>query len=119
MGEMQVGIEVGCGPNFSDFDSPMIRGIIGNKVRFGALFEIELKIFKDSGLITLNGKVVMGIAVFNHVVGNCTLSQQGIGGNVLTLDIDGIEQGDSGFYFVGALGLFVVVSGEETDFFWV
>ena len=119
MGEIQIGIKFGCGPNFSDFDSAMIGGITGNKVRLGALFEVELKVFKDSGLVAFNGKVVMGIAVFNQVVGNRVLSQQGIGGNVFTLDIDGIEQGDGGFYFVGALGLFVAVSGEETHFFWV
>lgn len=40
MREIQVGIKFGCGPNFSSFDSAMIRGIIGNKVRLCALFKI-------------------------------------------------------------------------------
>lgn len=61
----------------------------------------------------------MGFAIVNQVVGDRTLSQQGIGGNVLALDIDGIEQGNGGFYLVGAFAFLVARCGEGTNFFWV
>jgi hypothetical protein len=47
------------------------------------------------------------------------LGQQGIGGNIFALDIDGSQQGDGGLDFVGAFTLIVTVCGQGTDFFGV
>jgi len=63
--------------------------------------------------------VVMGVALADHVIGDLPLGQQGIGGNIFALDIDGIQQRDGGFDFVGALELIAVFYGQGTDFFWV
>jgi hypothetical protein len=46
---------------------------------------------KKTGLIVFNGEVVMGFTLADQIVGDFTLSQQGIGGNIFSLNINGIE----------------------------
>lgn len=73
---------------------------------------------KKSGLVVFDGEVVMSFTVSDQIVGDFALGQQGVGGNLFALDIDGIKQGDGGLDFVGALNL-LVGYGQGTYFFWV
>jgi hypothetical protein len=52
-------------------------------------------------------------------MGDVALGQQGIGGNIFALDIDGIQQRDGGFDFVGALEFIASRYGQGCHFFWV
>ena len=91
VGKVQIVIEFGGGPDFSDFDPAMIGRIISNEIRLLAILEIEFNIFKESGLIAFNGEVVMRFPFLEQIVGDLALGQQGIGGNFFTLNIDGIK----------------------------
>ena len=73
---------------------------------------------KDPRLVAFHGEVVGSVSLFDQIGGNSSLGQQGIGGNGFPFNIDGIEQGDGGLDFVGALDLFIV-SFQRTYFFWV
>ena len=46
---------------------------------------------KKTGLVVFDGEVVMSFALANHVVGDLALGQQGIGGNLFALNINGIK----------------------------
>ena len=74
---------------------------------------------KKARLVVFDGEVVMGVTLADQVVGDVALGQQGIGGNIFALDIDGIQQRDGGFDFVGALELIASRYGQGADFFWV
>lgn len=60
----------------------------------------------------------MSFTVPDQIVGDLALSQQGIGGNIFALNIDGIKKRDDGLDFVGALNL-LVGYGQGAYFFWV
>jgi hypothetical protein len=53
----------------------------------------------------------MSFTVFDQIVGDLALGQQGIGGNIFALNIDGVKQRDGGFDFVGAFD-FVILYGQ-------
>lgn len=53
---------------------------------------------KQSGLVVFHGEVMVGFSLSDQVVGDFALGQQVVGGDVLSLDIDGVKQGDCGFY---------------------
>jgi len=91
VGEVEVGVECGGGPNFSSFDPAMIRGIIGNEIGFLSILEIQLDIFEEAGLVAFDGEVVMGLTLEAQIIGDLSLGQESIGGNVLALDVDSIE----------------------------
>lgn len=73
---------------------------------------------KKRGLVVFNGEVVMSFTVPDQIVGDLALGQQGIGGNIFALNIDGIKKRDDGLDFVGALNL-LVEYGQGAYFFWV
>ncbi|MDZ7581922.1 MAG: hypothetical protein U5R30_15390 [Deltaproteobacteria bacterium] len=73
---------------------------------------------KKSGLVVFNGEVVMRLTFSDQIVGDFSLSQQGIGSHIFALDIDGIKQRDGGLDFVGTFEG-VIFYGQGTDFFWV
>jgi len=60
----------------------------------------------------------MSVSLIDQVVGNLFLSQEGIGGDVFSFDIDGIEQWYGGFDLVCAFDLFIVYL-QGPYFFWV
>jgi len=60
----------------------------------------------------------MSFTLADHIVGDLALVQQGIGGNIFALNIDGIQQRDGSLDFIGALNL-LVGYGQGTYFFWV
>jgi len=119
MGKVQIVVEFSGGPNLSDFDPAVIRGIIRNEIRLLALLEIQFDIFKESGLIAFDGEVVMSLALQTYIIGELSLGEQGIRGNVFVLDIDGIEQRNSHPNFIGALEFLTAFYGQGADFFWV
>jgi hypothetical protein len=61
----------------------------------------------------------MGVALPDQVIGDVALGQKGIGGNIFVLNIDGIQQRDGGFDFVGALEFIDSRYGQGSYFFWV
>ena len=62
---------------------------------------------KKTGLVVFDGEVVMSVTFPDQIIGDLALGQEGIGGNIFALNIDGIQQRDGGFDFVGALNLLV------------
>ena len=46
---------------------------------------------KKTGLVVFDGEVVMSFALANQIVSDFALGQQGIGGNVFALNIDGVK----------------------------
>jgi hypothetical protein len=60
----------------------------------------------------------MGMTIRDQVLRDLTLSQQGIGGHILALNINGVKQGDSHPDLIGAFGVFSVSYRERADFFW-
>ena len=61
----------------------------------------------------------MSFTIPDHIVGDRALGQEGIGGDIFALNIDGIKERDGGFDFVGAFEFFTALYGEGIDFFWV
>ena len=118
MRKVQIAVEFGCRPDFTDFNPTVIRRVDLDKIRIFPVFKIKRDVFKKSGLVVLDGKVIMGVTVSDQVVGYLALGQEGIGGNIFALNIDGIKQRNGGLDFVGALNL-LVGYGQGTYFFWV
>lgn len=97
----------------------MICGIFHHEVRLPAIFEIQFKVLKQTGLVVFHGEVIVGFSLSDQVVGDFALGQQGVGGDVFSLDIDGVKQGDCGFDLIGAFEFVAAVYREGTYFFWV
>ena len=74
MGKADIVIEFGRGPDFTGFDSPMVRGRHINKIRFFSILEVQLDIFKDSALIAFDGEVIMGLTFNDQIIGDLVLS---------------------------------------------
>ena len=65
-------------------------------------------------------KLPMRLALGDQILGELALSEQGIGGDVLALDVEGIEQRDGDLDLIGLLGgLGIALYGQGTDFFGV
>ena len=47
------------------------------------------------------------------------LREEGIGGDVLALNVDAVEQRDEHPDLIGLLGFFLAFYGQCADFFWV
>ena len=60
----------------------------------------------------------MSLAFLDQITGDHALGQQSIAGNFLVLNIDGIEEWNGGFDFVGSFEALVLL-GQEAYFFWV
>jgi len=46
---------------------------------------------KKTGLVVFDGEVVMRFTFPDQIVGDIALGQEGIGGNIFALNIDGIK----------------------------
>ncbi len=117
--KVQIVIEFGGGPDFADFDPAVIGRVAADKIRVLTVFKVQFDVLKKSGLVVLDGEVIMGFTVTDQIVGDLALGQQGIGGNILTLDIDGIQQRDGCLDFIGALDFFMSLYRQGAYFFWV
>ena len=89
--KVQIVVEFGGGPDFADFDATVIRRVALDKIGVLAVFKIERDVLKKTGLVVFDGEVVMSFALANQIVGDLALGQQGIGGNIFALNIDGIQ----------------------------
>jgi hypothetical protein len=72
--KVQVAIELGGGPDFSRFNTSMVRRIKKDVVWFLAILEEECDVLKDRGLVSLDGEVIVTVAVFDDVFGELALS---------------------------------------------
>jgi hypothetical protein len=72
--KVQVVIELGGGPDFSRFNASMVRRIKKDVVWFLAILEEERDVLKDRGLVSLDGEVIVTVAVFDDVFSELTLS---------------------------------------------
>jgi hypothetical protein len=89
--KIQIVIKFGCGPDFTDFNSAVIRRIEKEKIGIFAIFEVYGNVLKNTGLVVFDRKMVMSVTLQDQIVGDISLGQKGIGGNFFTLDIDGIK----------------------------
>ena len=119
MRKVEVVVEFGCGPDFSSFDSPMVRGRIINEIGLLPVLEVQLDVFKESGLVSFDGEVIMRLTFLNQVVGYVALGQQSISGNILVLNIDGIKDRDGHLDLIGTFDFFIAFYWQGADFFWV
>ena len=118
MREVEVVIEFGGAPDFADLDAAVVRGCILDKIRFLPVPEVEGQIGQEPGLISFDGKMVMSMAKLDQIGGELALGQQSIGGDILALKIDRLQQGNGDLDFIGPFDFFVAFYGEG-DFFWV
>lgn len=117
VGKIEIAVEFGCGPDFTDFDPTVVRRVAFDIIRHLSVFKVQSDVLKKSGLVVFNGKMEMSFA-FDYVVCDLALGQQGIRGNFLAVDIDGGKKRNRGFDFIGAFdGL--IIYGQGADFFWV
>ena len=119
VGEVQVVVELGGSPDLSDFNSSMVWGRMLNEIRLLAVLEPQGDVFENAALVSFNGEMIMGMTLGNQILSNLALGQEGIGRNVLALQIEGFEQGDGHFDLVGAFEFFIVFYGQSPHFFWV
>ena len=84
MRKVQIAVEFGSGPDLADFDAAVIRRVAKGKVRL-------LAVLKKTGLVVFDGEVVMSFTLADQIIGDLALGQQGIGGNLFALNIDGIQ----------------------------
>jgi len=74
---------------------------------------------ENAALVSFDGKMIMGMALGDQVVGDLALGQQSIGCQILALKIDGFKQGNGHLDLVGAFDLFIVFYRKGSHFFWV
>jgi hypothetical protein len=91
VGKVQIAVELGCDPDFADFDPAVIRRVAMDKIGILAVFKIQRDVLKKSGLVVFDAEVVMSFTFPDQIVGDPALGQQGIGGNFFALNIDGIK----------------------------
>ena len=72
----------------------------------------------ERGLIAFDREVVMRPAP-DDIGRQFALCQQGIGGDVLALNVQGIQQRHEHPDFIGLLDLVAARYGQGPDFFWV
>jgi hypothetical protein len=79
----------------------MIGRVVHDKLGLMAIVEEQHEIVKERGLIGFNGEVVVGFAGTDQVVGEFTLGEKSIGGNVFATQIEVIEEWDGHADLVG------------------
>jgi len=119
VGKVEIGVEFGGGPDFARFEASVVGRRILDEMRLAALLEIELQRFENSRLVGFDGEMVMRLALLDQIGGQLALRQQGIGTDLLALDLEGVEQRDSHFDFVGALDFLPILDRQSTYFFGV
>jgi hypothetical protein len=71
--KIQIAVEFGCGPDFADFDSAVVRGVAKDKIGVPPVFEKKGNVLKNSGLVVFHGEVVMSVSLFDQIDGDITL----------------------------------------------
>ena len=70
-------------------------------------------------MIGFDGEVIVRAALLNQIPGQFALGEQGIGRDGFALDVEGLQQRDSGFDFVGLFFLAATFYRQGAHFFWV
>ena len=91
VGKVQIAVEFGCGPDFPDFDPTMVRRVAMDKIGVLTVFKIQRDFLKKSVLVVFDGEMVMSFTLADQIVSDLALGQEGIGGNIFALNIDGIK----------------------------
>ncbi len=118
MREIEIAIELGSGPNLSSFDSPMFK-VHADEIGLFALLKIKGEIFEQRGLIAFDGEVVMGLSIFDQIVGELALGQQRIGAYGFAFNVDSLKQWNRHLDLVGLLDFVTIAYRQSADFFWV
>lgn len=119
MGEVKVVVQCGSGPDLPGLDTPVIEGWPRKEVRFLSILEMDSNVLEKVGLVAFDGEVVVRLPVFDQIGGEFALGQQCIGGDILALYIDGIQQRNGHLDLVGAFDLVIAVYRQGSNFFWV
>ena len=116
--KVEVIIEAGGGPDRALFDATMGQRRRFAKVRLTATFKDQADIRPQGRLVIFDGEDVMGV-VFQEILGEFALGEQGIGGDRLAGDIQRLKDRDDHPDLIGLLELISAVYGQGADFFWV
>lgn len=114
--KVQIALEFGCGPDFSDLDSPMLTSVVIDVIRLLAVLEVKLDVLENAGLLFLNRKMVMPMSR-NDVFPDFHLGQHDVPGDVLSLNIDGFQKRNRRFDFVGLFDFVAVSYRQGAHFF--
>jgi hypothetical protein len=80
--------------------------------------EVQLDIFKERGLISLDGEMIMRSSIY-QILRKFSLCQKSVGSDDFAFDINGVKQWRGCFDFVGAFCFFITFGGQGTYFFCV
>ncbi len=119
MREVQVGVELGGDPDLADFEPAMVAIGGGEIRRVLTVGKIAGRLFQQRCLIAREGEVVMSAALFHEITGELTLGEQGIGTDCFASNLDGLQQRDGRFDFMGLLLLVAPRDGQGSYFFGV
>ena len=117
MGEVEVRVERRAAPNAPRLDTPVIGRRDLDEVGRLALLEQQGDIALQLRLVALDREMVMRLT-HDQVAGQSALGQQGIGRDILALELTAFEQGDGHADFVGAFAFLIARYGQGADFFW-
>jgi hypothetical protein len=95
----------------------VISGRTFAEVRLLPVFEVEFYRVQEPGLIPFDGEMVVGVAS-NQVARDVALGEKGVSGDVFTLDVDGVKEGDGCLDLVCAFDFFIFYP-QSAHFFWV
>ena len=88
VGEVEVGIEFGGGPDFTGFDPSVIWGRRLDKIRSLSILKEAIDILEQGELVFFDDKVVMSLSFLNQIASQFPLGQQGIGRNQPAFNIN-------------------------------
>ena len=118
MRKVEMGVQRRTTPDAPGFNSAVVGWRDIDEIRCLAILEQKRDIALERGLIAFDREVVMRLAL-HHIGRQFALRQQGIGGDVLALNVESIQQRNEHPDFIGLLGFFATRYGQSTDFFWV
>jgi len=119
MRKVSVAIQLGGHPDLAGFETTMVA-IRGGKIgRVLTVGKIEGRLFQQLCVIALDGEVVVGPALVNHIARQLALREQGIGADGFSSDLDGLQQRNGSFDFIGLLLLIAPLYWQGPHFFGV
>jgi hypothetical protein len=116
--KVEVAVQFGGGPDLPGFDASMIGRRLQQVVRLIriSILEEQLEIFQESRPVAFNGEQKVGVTVSDQILGRGALGEQGVGGDVFSLDVDGLQHRDGHLGLVGTFDFFFVLYGQSANF---